>query len=273
MTDCVANRQPPLASFPSEHTCTDITERRLRVNERQAGREGRHEPWRSQRRQLSDSTAHVEFIASLAGSASASSVSAALAASVTSGNFTSHLAIAAAELGVSSFDDVSVAGATTAGTFSPTPYPTVSLRPTLTSFPTPEPSQIPTALPTALPTPAPSLILDTDCDFDSGWCAWTPNEGLGGSLAWDRTSGSTPTFNTGPSSDHTTGGGSYAFIEASGYWPDGGPFTLESPPFVEVSGVTVEFWSAKTLFVFSECQCMNNLLFHPAVASQVPHVW
>lgn len=50
-------------------------------------------------------------------------------------------------------------------------------------------------------------------DFESGFGDWA--NVLGDDLDWTRLSGSTPSSNTGPDFDHTTGSGFYAYIEAS----------------------------------------------------------
>nr|XP_054770411.1 MAM and LDL-receptor class A domain-containing protein 1-like [Lytechinus pictus] len=42
-----------------------------------------------------------------------------------------------------------------------------------------------------------------DCNFDSGFCGWTQDST--DYFDWTLRSGSTPSVNTGPSSDHTTG--------------------------------------------------------------------
>ncbi|KAL9953476.1 hypothetical protein ACROYT_G040898 [Oculina patagonica] len=54
----------------------------------------------------------------------------------------------------------------------------------------------------------------TSCDFDLGLCPdWQHSDS--GVFNWTRNRGSTPTSNTGPSSDHTTGSGYYMYIETS----------------------------------------------------------
>jgi hypothetical protein len=52
-----------------------------------------------------------------------------------------------------------------------------------------------------------------DCDFENGFCSWE-TKGLA-DFEWTRTSSTTPSGSTGPPGDHTTGTGSYIFIEAS----------------------------------------------------------
>ncbi|KAL9987247.1 hypothetical protein ACROYT_G001522 [Oculina patagonica] len=53
-----------------------------------------------------------------------------------------------------------------------------------------------------------------DCDFDSGLCdGWRQSNS--DVFDWTRHTGSTPTSNTGPDGDHTTGSGYYLYIEAS----------------------------------------------------------
>ena len=43
-----------------------------------------------------------------------------------------------------------------------------------------------------------------DCDFETGTCTWV-NTQVGDDFDWLRGSGSTPSFFTGPTADHTTG--------------------------------------------------------------------
>jgi len=54
-------------------------------------------------------------------------------------------------------------------------------------------------------------------------------------------SGSTPSGNTGPSSDHTTGSGHYAYLEASGV-PVGSRASFETPWFATGSGCNLSFF-------------------------------
>ena len=51
-----------------------------------------------------------------------------------------------------------------------------------------------------------------DCDFDTDTCIWNASVG---SHSWTRWSGSTVTSDTGPSIDHTSGSGSYLYVESS----------------------------------------------------------
>ncbi|XP_030581932.1 MAM and LDL-receptor class A domain-containing protein 1-like [Archocentrus centrarchus] len=51
------------------------------------------------------------------------------------------------------------------------------------------------------------------CNFEQDLCQW--NQMPTDAFDWTRQSGSTPTMNTGPSSDHTTGDGHYLYIEAN----------------------------------------------------------
>lgn len=46
-----------------------------------------------------------------------------------------------------------------------------------------------------------------DCTFEDGFCTWT-NSRIGDKFDWIIGSGGTPSFLTGPSTDHTTGSGS-----------------------------------------------------------------
>uniref|UniRef100_A0A3Q4MY95 Zonadhesin-like n=1 Tax=Neolamprologus brichardi TaxID=32507 RepID=A0A3Q4MY95_NEOBR len=57
------------------------------------------------------------------------------------------------------------------------------------------------------------LLCQFHCNFEQDLCQW--NQMITDAFDWTRQSGSTPTINTGPSSDHTTGGGHYLYIEAN----------------------------------------------------------
>ncbi|XP_057712928.1 MAM and LDL-receptor class A domain-containing protein 1 isoform X2 [Corythoichthys intestinalis] len=56
-------------------------------------------------------------------------------------------------------------------------------------------------------------VCQINCDFEKDLCHW--NQLLVDVFDWTRLSGSTQTFGTGPSSDHTTGHGHYLYIEAN----------------------------------------------------------
>jgi hypothetical protein len=82
-----------------------------------------------------------------------------------------------------------------------------------------------TAPPTTEPHP------DGLCGFEKNLCTWYNL--MSNNVNWVRRQGSTPTSNTGPTSDHTIGTpqGSYIYIEASGV-PAGSSAVLSSPKYL-----------------------------------------
>ncbi|XP_067219544.1 MAM and LDL-receptor class A domain-containing protein 1 isoform X1 [Chanodichthys erythropterus] len=70
----------------------------------------------------------------------------------------------------------------------------------------------PSAPPTDDPTPTPpAASCPWSCNFDQDECGW--EQLIQDSFDWTRWSGSTPSSFTGPAIDHTTGSGSYMYIE------------------------------------------------------------
>ncbi|XP_054031516.1 IgGFc-binding protein [Dryobates pubescens] len=61
--------------------------------------------------------------------------------------------------------------------------------------------------------PTPSTDCNFTCTFENDFCAWTQPDS--NSIDWIRNKGPTPTPNTGPSSDHTTGDGYYIYLQGS----------------------------------------------------------
>ena len=84
---------------------------------------------------------------------------------------------------------------------------------------------------------SPPLSEQLGCTFDFDNCGWSDTAPDG--YSWTRTSGSTPSSGTGPSGDHTTGSGSYLFIEASGI--PNKVHQLESPLFSLQRNATLSF--------------------------------
>ncbi|XP_061227383.1 LOW QUALITY PROTEIN: IgGFc-binding protein-like [Neopsephotus bourkii] len=60
---------------------------------------------------------------------------------------------------------------------------------------------------------APSADCNFDCTFDNDFCEWVQPDYS--SIDWIRNKGPTPTQDTGPSSDHTTGDGYYIYLQGS----------------------------------------------------------
>ncbi|XP_019646171.1 PREDICTED: MAM and LDL-receptor class A domain-containing protein 1-like [Branchiostoma belcheri] len=78
-----------------------------------------------------------------------------------------------------------------------------------------------------------------DCDFELGLCGW--RQAYDDNFDWSRRSGSTPSTSTGPSADHTTGGGYYIYIETSS-GSSGSVARVISPLVTTTSAKCVQFW-------------------------------
>lgn len=79
-----------------------------------------------------------------------------------------------------------------------------------------------------------------DCDFEVDLCAW---QTIGfADFEWARTSSATPSIDTGPPGDHTTGKGYYIFIEASLPQKPGDRAWLVSPFIPAVTSSCLTFY-------------------------------
>ncbi|XP_072182120.1 MAM and LDL-receptor class A domain-containing protein 1-like [Diadema setosum] len=80
-----------------------------------------------------------------------------------------------------------------------------------------------------------------ECDFEINFCGWTQDEN--NAFQWQRRTGSTPTPNTGPTSDHSTGSflGYYVYARASEASP-GDKARLFSPAYTDTESECVKFW-------------------------------
>lgn len=81
-----------------------------------------------------------------------------------------------------------------------------------------------------------------DCEFDADMmCHWTNDGNNSPNFKWERHTGRTPSSNTGPSGDHTSGTGYYVFVETSGV-PTGSNAKLLSKMFPLTKGRCLSFW-------------------------------
>ncbi|GAB0193587.1 IgGFc-binding protein [Grus japonensis] len=126
------------------------------------------------------------------------------------GNSTEHLcndlgayAAACAEAGVA-------LGDWSAGTVCGNTTPTAG-----TITPTPPEGETTTSPPIPGSTPPPEC--NFACTFDDDFCEWVQADYS--SIDWIRHKGPTPTQNTGPASDHTTGDGYYIYLQGSNALP------------------------------------------------------
>nr|KAG5686049.1 hypothetical protein BaRGS_028427 [Batillaria attramentaria] len=79
------------------------------------------------------------------------------------------------------------------------------------------------------------------CDFeDPGLCGWSQDEN--DDFDWTWTSGGTPTTDTGPDGDHTTGSGHYIFMESSAPQKSGQVTRLISPPYQPTDDMCMNFF-------------------------------
>lgn len=89
------------------------------------------------------------------------------------------------------------------------------------------------ALPPTVP-PTTITPMDSNCTFESGICRWTQK--TDDKFDWTLKKGKTGSSGTGPLGDHTTGLGTYAFIEASFPRKPNDYAVLRSPPIKPTSG-------------------------------------
>ncbi|CAF4086941.1 unnamed protein product, partial [Rotaria sordida] len=103
------------------------------------------------------------------------------------------------------------------------------------------------------------------CDFEMDFCSWTTN-GLG-DFNWTRTSSTTPSTDTGPSGDHTTGTGYYIYIEASAPQKPGDRAWLASPLISPTTSSCLIFYyhmfgpDIRTLNVMLQTSLSNLTIF------------
>ncbi|XP_045625135.2 MAM and LDL-receptor class A domain-containing protein 2 [Procambarus clarkii] len=100
-------------------------------------------------------------------------------------------------------------------------------------------------LPPYITTPPPTHVPSSyDCDFEhdeSQTCGWTQDAADG--LDWQRNQGSTPTEETGPSTDHTTmtEDGHYLYVSTSGQFQHAAKL-ISIPIDLEFRGACLSFW-------------------------------
>ncbi|XP_051984548.1 zonadhesin [Xyrauchen texanus] len=117
----------------------------------------------------------------------------------------------------------------------------------------PHPSPLPTDTPKSTLSPASCLW---SCNFDQDECGW--EQLIQDSFDWTRWSGSTPSDLTGPSSDHTTGNGSYMYIEGDSV-VHGDSARMSSPVCNTPGKQCVSFWYH--MYGLANAMSLNLYLF------------
>ncbi|KAM7441914.1 hypothetical protein ABFA07_009132 [Porites harrisoni] len=121
-----------------------------------------------------------------------------------------------------------------------TQAPTTTKQPTTTQAPTTTKQPTTTQTPTStLPPTTSSVVLDS-CDFDgSSMCDWTNRPS--NSYDWQLNKGATLSSNTGPANDHTSGQGSYIYLNAANQL-SGHRGELISKQFPGDTAKCLQFW-------------------------------
>ncbi|XP_025085529.1 MAM and LDL-receptor class A domain-containing protein 1-like [Pomacea canaliculata] len=105
------------------------------------------------------------------------------------------------------------------------------------------------------------------CTFETGFCIW--NQSTNDQMDWLRRQGSTPTAHTGPSGDHSTGVGYYAYIETSPPTRPGDSAVLHTPWLLptDSAGFCLTFW----YYMFGST--MGNLTLNLMTPQGVQTFW
>ncbi|XP_054838618.1 IgGFc-binding protein-like [Eublepharis macularius] len=129
---------------------------------------------------------------------------------------------------------------TTCAASSSTSTPTPSTEPTKLPVEAPSSTSTGTSMPfISTPWPGPPTTCDFSCSFDVDFCSWTQSDS--DSFDWTRQKGPTPSSTTGPSYDHTTGGGYYIYLKGTDANP-GDVAHLVSPTCISHGPHCFRFW-------------------------------
>jgi len=110
-------------------------------------------------------------------------------------------------------------------------------------------------VPQNVPGPVDQASDPRSCNFDNNWCGWIqdyrvvldPNQNdpypqYADEYDFYRISGQTPSANTGPNGDHTSGNGRYIYTEASFPADRGDRFRVRTPMITGNGATCVSFW-------------------------------
>ncbi|XP_033638977.1 MAM and LDL-receptor class A domain-containing protein 1-like [Asterias rubens] len=109
------------------------------------------------------------------------------------------------------------------------------------------------------------------CDFEIDECTWTNYRGTEDDFDWLRNAGGTPSYATGPSTDHTTGTGRgfYIFLETSSPRVNGDKAWFVSEHIDPSAGRCLTFW----YHMYGSTVNALNVYVQSAKASSLSQVW